>query len=433
MNRLQLNFQLESAEDRAAFVQDYLQTITFVPNEYELETIGNYILWGKDHNGKNSQQNGGIKLKEWATTNVESLEGLMELPGFQETSLRSITEPPARIPRVVFNRKTAYESAPDYIKDIYSSLWRQIDEIELILNFYELWSGKRKNPPRDQLINRFTEEEQIKLNEKALRLTQYKYLKMRHLLVDLRSQQYLYADAHTDKIQSHSQSEVPVLQSETIYIGEDITVLPLGLINDQPITKKLFNWEHNPAPDNFSEEELKYISGLIWTVPTKLTIDFTDEEHVLNLYKLRADLMEAQDRDPAQIYGSAASIVETLKFYEYKANLSDLQKSILEQKLKKIPNANIADNINQTYNKSYNDNYISTIFHQKIIPMVANAARTHADIAQNLFYPENFKKCKDCGEILLLNTDNFVKQKKSSDGFSPRCKRCEKIKRSKYK
>lgn len=54
-NRLQLNFQLESAADRAAFVQEYLSTIDFEPNEYELETISNYILWGKNDKGLNSQ------------------------------------------------------------------------------------------------------------------------------------------------------------------------------------------------------------------------------------------------------------------------------------------------------------------------------------------------------------------------------------------
>ncbi|MBO7716971.1 MAG: hypothetical protein J6S85_25620 [Methanobrevibacter sp.] len=52
-NRLNLNFALETAEDRAQFVRDYMDTITFTPNETELETISNYILWGKTSNGKN--------------------------------------------------------------------------------------------------------------------------------------------------------------------------------------------------------------------------------------------------------------------------------------------------------------------------------------------------------------------------------------------
>ena len=53
-NRLDLNFQLESAADRAQFINDYLAQLDFEPNEYELETIANYILWGKNAKGQNS-------------------------------------------------------------------------------------------------------------------------------------------------------------------------------------------------------------------------------------------------------------------------------------------------------------------------------------------------------------------------------------------
>lgn len=143
--------------------------------------------------------------------------------------------------------------------------------------------------------------------------------------------------------------------------------------------------------------------------------------------------MNEQEIDPSNLYGAAAHIVKTLKYYEDKANLTDLQKDILEDKIIKRSNICIAESINKKYNKSYNDNYISTIFHQHILPQIAAAASNHLEIVQNLFYPENFKKCKDCGRVLLLSPDNFMRQKKSSDGFAPRCKVCEKIKRSKYK
>ena len=54
-NRLKLNFELESAEDRTNFVNKYLSTLEFTPSEPELETISNYILWGKDAKGRNAQ------------------------------------------------------------------------------------------------------------------------------------------------------------------------------------------------------------------------------------------------------------------------------------------------------------------------------------------------------------------------------------------
>ena len=62
----------------------------------------------------------------------------------------------------------------------------------------------------------------------------------------------------------------------------------------------------------------------------------------------------------------------------------------------------------------------------KIIPQINEAARQHAEIIENLCYPENWKKCRHCGKTLLVNTDNFVRKSRSSDGFSNQCKRCDK-------
>ena len=432
-NRLKLNFELESAEDRTQFINEYLPTLDFSLSEHELDTISNYILWGKDLKGKNAQQNGDVELKKWTSTPVESLEALAETPGFQETSVRSLSEPPIRIQRTVFSRSRALECAPPHLKQVFIDLFRQIDEIELELNYYELWTGRRKLPPREKLEQTFTEEERSSLNEKALKLSQFKYLKLRHLLVELRAQQYTYYDSYKTQVLPHPGAREPVLMPENIYIGEDISIYPIGLKDDSQLSDKIFNCARPPAPPDFGEEDLEKISKLLWKPQTNIYIDFTNPEHVLNIYLMRADLRDQQLEDPHNIYGAAAHLLNTLEYYETRANLTPLQKDLLELKLRNTPNLEIAKQINKTYNKSYNENYISTIFHQKIIPSVADAALAHREILENIFYPENFKKCKDCGQILLMNSDNFVKQKKSSDGFSPRCKQCEKVKRSKYK
>ena len=74
------------------------------------------------------------------------------------------------------------------MKWIYEDLFREIDTIELILNYYEVSTGKRKLPPREKLLERFTEDEKYELNDKAIHLTQFKYLKLKRLLVELRSE-----------------------------------------------------------------------------------------------------------------------------------------------------------------------------------------------------------------------------------------------------
>jgi hypothetical protein len=65
-NRLKLDFSLQTTEERLAFVNSYLPTLTFTPNEHETETLSDYILWGKNKNGLNAQQEGIATLKEWA-------------------------------------------------------------------------------------------------------------------------------------------------------------------------------------------------------------------------------------------------------------------------------------------------------------------------------------------------------------------------------
>ena len=78
--------------------------------------------------------------------------------------------------------------------------------MELTLNYYEIFCGKRKLPPREKLLEKFSEEEQIELNEKAIQLTQFKYLKLKRLLVDLRTEQYSFYDTHSTRIIPHSNS-----------------------------------------------------------------------------------------------------------------------------------------------------------------------------------------------------------------------------------
>jgi hypothetical protein len=60
-------------------------------------------------------------------------------------------------------------------------------------------------------------------------------------------------------------------------------------------------------------------------------------------------------------------------------------------KLKKEKNTDISYYINHKYGKSYTPNYISTIFKQKIVVKIAEAARMHEEIISNIFFPENFK------------------------------------------
>lgn len=429
-NRLQLNFALDDAVDRTDFVINYLDEIDFELNDHEIETIANYLLWGKNSAGRNVQQEGDIELKKWAKTQVESLDALIELPGFSEHTLRPLHEPPARIRRETFSREEALINSPPYMRALYEDLFKQIDTIELIINFYELFVGKRKLPPRESLLKRFTADEQKALNKRALKLSQYKYLKLKHQLVELRQQQYIYSDTYSNRINLHLINQPPLLDKGELFIGEDIDIYPIGTWTDDPYHNKIFG---DPNPYIFTDEEKERISQDLWKHTTNPVLDFTNPKHVLALINSKHDLEDAAIEDPEGIYGAAGALVKTLDYYISKAHLKDALRDILGYKLENWSNLQIARQVNKDYDKTYNENYISTLFHQKIVPAIAQAAQEHREILENIFFPENFKKCKDCGRVLLINNTNFMRQKKSSDGFAPRCKKCEKLKRSKYK
>ena len=105
----------------------------------------------------------------------------------------------------------------------------------------------------------------------------------------------------------------------------------------------------------------------------------------------------------------------------------------MDLKLKKNPNQKIADFINQKFQKTYTANYISTLFKQKIIGEINAAAAYHEELIRNLFFPENFKNCRVCGRTFLISTKNYCRKSRSKDGFSNRCKECDRDERNRKK
>ena len=133
----------------------------------------------------------------------------------------------------------------------------------------------------------------------------------------------------------------------------------------------------------------------------------------------------------AEFESNLPSLMDTLKFYMEMADLTELQREILDMKLRKVKNADIAFDVNKKWKKSYTPNYISTIFTQRIVPKITEAAAYHEKVVSCLFFEEEFKACSCCGEIKLRDADNFTRKARSKDGFSAKCKKCEKAARSK--
>lgn len=439
-NRLKLDFSIQSTDGRRDFVNEYVQSPQFQKNplnESELETIANYILWGKDSDGLNATQKGEIQIetrnKTWQRDDTESLDALMESPTFSEASLRRPTEARTRIPREVFDRKKALSECPPHLKSVFNDLFKRIDTIELGINFYEFSHGRRKEPPRESLLKLFNEEEIEAIRAMSSKWNQFKYLKQRHLIVELRREQFTLRDSYIEKHLRHTPPE-PELEPANLDFEAEIPVLPLGLING-PLSELIFKKQEDLNPFTYTEEELKKILRYYWNKKSEsrpeLFFDFRELEHVYELFGQLNELESSIDDLP--IESNLKRLLDTLKYYVELADLTEAQKEILDLKINKVKNQDIADIINKKYNKSYTANYISTIFRQKIIPHINKMASFHELILENICFEENFKKCNGCGKILLLDSENFVRKSRSKDGFSTKCKICDREDRLKKK
>ena len=132
-NRLKLNFQLETAEERKQFLETYLvQFDNLTPSE--LSMLADYLLWGKNETGEAIGAGTGLKTRWTKEDEFESLDSLMENPNFNDLQLHTIGEAtPLRKPKAVFNRTAALKNAPEDLKQTFVDLWKQIDSTDLLI------------------------------------------------------------------------------------------------------------------------------------------------------------------------------------------------------------------------------------------------------------------------------------------------------------
>lgn len=439
-NRLRLDWNLNTSAERAEFINEYMTSPVFSkigPTPEELETMANYVLWGKDNDGTNVVQRKEIELETrnttWTRKAPESLDALLETPTFNENTIIQNNGPRTKTTRIVFDREKALNECPASLRAVFVDLFHQIDQLDLIINYYDLKHGKRKNPPRQELLNAFSTTDQEKYQQKADKLTQYHYLKMRHLLVELRKQQFTLRDTYAAPITPEASARVPVEPSEPIAFETDIVVFPCGLAKPDNL---MFTPVDKLIPSNFDESQITKIAHTYWANRNQQTIrhqvfDFRILEHVYNLFMNFFDLDDAAALDTLD--STTKKLLDTLIYYLDIADVTDIQHEIVELKKQHYKNQDVADIINQKYGKSYTANYISTIFRQKIIKQINEAAAYHERIIQNLPYPEEFKPCSTCQKVMLRDANNFVRKSRAKDGFAGRCKACDKADRQRKK
>lgn len=407
MKPLDLDWSLDSAEERTQYVSNHLPEN---PTRAQIELATTYILWGKNSSGKNGLQEGlQLKTAYGTSKKVESIEALLEQnPNtLLEPETRSLKTPPTK-----FNRALAEKTLSAEALHSLKNLWRQIDTIDLTLNFYEIHVlKKRTKPPRDELLARFNSTEIKAIETKSLSVTPESYLTKKRLLVELRRSQYSYMEDPKVRHTLPSPHEEPL----PFYWDTDTNVYPFPLSYNSPL---IWRKDRFPSPLDFQETPLP--APPLSSNESSNTFDFTNPTH---LYNLTLHWTTLQDSP------LSAPLLERFLIYASLTPLTPPQQKILTLKLSRTPNEKIREILNSTYSL----NYISTIFCQNILVKIAETAQKHALTVKSLSKPSLFKTCIDCGRTLLRDPSNFMRKSKNSDGFDCRCKQCAKLKRQKNK
>lgn len=208
-------------------------------------------------------------------------------------------------------------------------------------------------------------------------------------------------------------------------ISTDFATLPLSTDwDDAALFHTLFRTDRFPAPTDFTDVQLRQVSAALWTAPTGRTLDLSNPDNLSKCF----DQWNEIATNP-----TFHSLRAALTSYVALTRLEDWHLDLLSMKKRGASNQEIQSHLSTTYQRLYNINYISTIYHQKILKSIAETAAIHYSVVSNLFFPENFKQCKDCGQWFLKDEFFFVHKKKSSDGFECRCKACTKLQRERRK
>lgn len=401
-----LDFSLDGAKERAEFITRMLSYKKKPLTARQLDLITTYLLYGKDEEDGKSP----VQRKELTVTTrygrqahpTSSLDELLEQPGFNEVVS---FEPKTRYtsPKPTFNREENADLAPHL-----DELWATIDLYEDMVKVREQGLGKEDMAPAHQSFY-----------EKAMSLTGRQLYDIKHMVVEMRREQYTIRDCF--KPISLTQKNVHIgkyfgVEEEEGVMWDDpessLSIRPMGLYirgmgwferPDSPETPNLPERARNP----------------------KFILDFTNPDHIYQIVENFQGLMnEAMSGDPDS---NARNLLNTLNFYVEGAGLRPEHADIFKLKLDGRSNAQIAEIVNEIYGKSHTQNYISTLYRKTICPQIAAFAQYHWDTYRWRRFPMKWKICNRCGQRYLRDERNFVRKSRNWDGVANRCKKCDKL------
>lgn len=392
---IKLDFTITDAFQRAQIAREICEQNPNLTND-ELELLTTYCVCGVAPGESKSP----VQRKEIFLDNAkrpeESLDALLETPSFTEPSQNTTHY---KIPKPNFTkmRGRVREALNPNELAHFEELWQRIARLERLLNI-----AKKKDasppPTPDELAQ-------------AQKITPHRAYLIKKIVLELKREQYTLYDQFMPQLQRHELIQVKYRGGEQDLSYQEIeNALPLGL------------WRpHSPI------FETPWIpNSLLPNTKINNMVDFRNPTHIYRLVEQREKLETDSLTNPESLI---PQLFATLDYYVNLAHLEDEQQDILKLKYQRWTNGAIQRFIKEKYGVNHSESYISTIFTKQICGGIAAAAQLHEDTFNERGKANRFKQCKDCGDILLMDYRNFTKQSRNRDGWSCRCKFCEKKKR----
>lgn len=408
-----LDFSIVRDVDRLHAVEEILDTMEKDPTATELEQMASYILYGKDEDGKNSiQRNETIdkdkRFKSYKTKDdkVQSLDRIMETPGFDEQQLRSAykrdpyTQPKPSIRRPKYD-KTTGEMIDPGDSDIPGMVeqWEIIDRWQRMLDIAQ---GKITPTENDTIIS-----------------DPYRIYLLKHNLIDIRKHQYYLKDSYKPEI--HFQNLDHPKPQYYDWSRDSFYWIPYAEWQDRVnhsyttrVSKRLEDYETRGEGDNL---EVK------WVV-CQHTFDWENYLHVralLNNYPLMYDSMH----DKLNTYGCV--LLWDLDRYIKLCNFTELRLFFIDMRKQGISYEDIMSEMRARFAVEYSPNYLAFVISNEIPKKIAQVAKMER--LKHETPPEKCKKCIHCGRILPADQLFFSKNNARKDKLSSVCKSCDKINR----
>lgn len=453
--RLNLDFKLDTTQERLDYLTDYIQDKKFT--DANLEMMANYLLWSVDDpDFEVDSNNSPWKTREskhisWQTLQEEELEGnrksvYQQISEIQEKGKKrkldrncvltklKYTLPSATIEAILSDPSAPipqFEEQLDSLTITWFDLWGQIDQTEYKVQYWELKNGKRRAdlPIRQELFERLAffalyskysgsfNQFIAALEKTAESWDGYTALKQKRQLVALRTEQYTLLDSlQGESLQKHGN------------IGLYWNDMDNGLRGFKPFMAKelLFDkFQTSFFNRDYQDICIKELQNADAPLDFK-EIDLRDPDTVRAVLFARKDLYDSLPELTYQDYEIVSRLLEYIDFYIKQCNFSPELEYILFSKINGSTNRKISEYLKDKFNLDYKENYISTIFTKRIINSIVKEVEKHYKNVEYILMGKNvFKRCSCCGKLLPRNSEFFNKRATSNDGFFNYCKACK--------